>query len=583
MNKPGQLLYDGGAHARTPLSVESDLICEIYGTALNPERYERLVDSWEKALAVASPLAGSPLDPQAASRHVGQAERIFDTTTPFPEIDKLFAVYEHLPALLLSKDGVVLRANPKAQSLLAPDTTCQAQSRADRPRDAGQERRTAQGLLRGKLPGSVVRRLPVDIEGSTACEFVILFDRAAISRVAGQIARAFDLTAAEQEVLGLSLQGLSRKEIAVHRDVSPETVKKQTKRIFDKTGAQSQLELTLISASMYRDPPLADPSVGGGKGRACALPFFDDEELICDGSRTVTYRAFGAPGGETLLFFHGTYGFCQWPALAEKEAARRGYRVIVPIRPGYGNTSGREAGEDVLDRIFEDILLILDRETAGKVTLVSLENDSFLAFCFAERFPGRVAGLVAFAGVLPMTREVQYSRMDKWHRFVVGTARYTPSLIPLVARGGFHFAARIGREEFVRQVYGSSRPDVAVMADATAREAILTGTRVAVSPRHLAHRAYAQEMCEFARGDWKRAVQATRDTIPVRFINGATDPIAPPETVAEFREDYPWITFEVHEDAGQFIFFSHWSRLFPALADTVLPQKAVMGAGRHSV
>jgi len=556
----------------------TDFICEIYDAALNPERYECLVDAWDKALAGASNLDTPPLDPQAARRHVGQAERIFDSGTPFPHIEKLFAVYDHLPAFLISDDGVMLRANARADALLGAGAACPSVRGRFEPRGANQpdtRNRSARQLLDGNLPGSVVRRMPVEFEEAKPCSFVILFDRAANSRVAGQIARAFDLTEAEEAVLGLSLQGLSRKQIAAQRGVSPETVKKQTERVFAKTGAQSQLELTLISASMYRDAqPAAQPSPGLDV-RACALPYFDDERVLCDGSRVVTYRCFGDPDGTPLLFFHGTYGFCRWPAAAEQEAARRGYRVIVPVRPGYGNTTGAEQGQDVLSRIFEDICLILDREGAGAATLVSLENDSFLAFSFAERFPRRTSGIIAFAGVLPMTREIQYRRMDKWHRFVVGTARYTPSLIPLVVRGGFNFAARIGREEFVRQVYGSSPPDLAVMNDPAAREAILAGTRVAVSPRHLAYRAYAQEMREFARGEWKPAVEATRNRLPVYFINGTTDPIAPPETVEEFREDYPWITFELHEDAGQFVFYSHWPRLFAALAETAgCPQQA---------
>lgn len=537
----------------------ADFVCEIYGTALAPEVYERLVDSWERAIERAGTLEAPVLDAEAAQRHVSQAEQILDGGAPFPDIDRLFSLYAHLPALLVSEDGVVLRANAKADALLGNRQPCGGQGGG-----LPQANAQVQWLLNGRLPGSVLRRIPITLEGSMPCDFVILFDRAVNARVAEQMAQAYDLTEAETEVLSLSLQCLSRKEIAARRTVSPETVKKQTERIFAKTGAQSQLELTLISASMYRDGQGAE-APARPELRARPLPYFADERVLRDGDRMVTYRVFGEPHGRPVLFFHGTFGFCCWPEAAEREAARRGYRVLVPIRPGYGNTTGTEPGQQVLTRIFEDACLILDREGVTSAAVVTLENDSFLGFCFAERHPERVQSLVAFAGVLPMTREVQYRRMDKWHRFVVGTAHYTPALIPLVARGGFHYAARIGREEFVRQVYGDSPPDVRVLNDAAARDSILTGTRIALSPRHLAHRAYAQEMREFALGDWKSAVEATRNHLPVHFVNGATDPIAPPDTVQEFREDYPWIAFEMHEDAGQFIFFSHWQRLFPAL------------------
>ncbi|SIS78471.1 alpha/beta fold hydrolase [Phaeovulum vinaykumarii] len=550
----------------------SAVVCEIYGAALNPAHYERLVDAWERAIARTGGPRLPALDPEAARRHAEQAGQILESGAPYPDIERLFALYGHLPALLMSADGVVLRLNAEAEAALAAGAPPETED-ADAPVETTPEdlalpsdlSPAARWLLGGRMPGSVVRRIPVPFDEGAPCSFVILFDRAANARVAGQIARAFDLTEAEEEVLSLSLQCLSRKQIAARRSVSPETVKKQMERIFAKTGAQSQLELTLISASMYREGQSTAPAAP--RAPHPGPPYFRDERHLHADGRTISYRVFGDPDGQPLLYFHGTFGFCLWPESAEREAARRGYRVIVPIRPGYGNTSGLAPGTDTLAGIFADIRKILTREGVRACTAVTLENDSFLAFSLAARHPEILRGIVAFAGVLPMTRDAQYRRMDKWHRFVVGTAHYTPALIPLVARGGFHFAARIGRAEFVRQVYGDSPADVALLQRPETRQAILNGTRVTLSPRHLAHRAYAQEMREFARGDWGGAVAGARGRLPVHFVNGATDPIAPPETIAEFREDYPWISFEMHEAAGQFIFFSHWPRLFAVLAE----------------
>ncbi|PTV96482.1 pimeloyl-ACP methyl ester carboxylesterase [Rhodobacter aestuarii] len=525
------------------------LIGEIYHTALNPDQYERLVDIGLQSLARIDHLGG-PQDPQGASRHVAQAGSILDSSGPYPEIARLFTLYRHLPALLLSSTGKVLHANPRATTLLG----------------GANEWPRAQAA-NAMLSNVVMRRIPVRFEEAEDCSFTVLFDRASQARLTEELAESFDLTEAEGDVLRLSLQGLSRKEIAQQRHVSPETVKKQIERILTKTGAASQQELSLMSAALWRDislPPQHLPKAA--PPQAAYLPYFCDEVQLETEGRRITYRCFGDPQGVPVLFFHGTFGFCRWPMAAEQEAKRRGLKVIVPIRPGYGNTNPADDAE-VPNRIFEDIRAILIQEGARQVPIITLENDSFLGFLFARAYPERVSGLIAFSGVLPVTRKAQYSRMDKWHRFVVGTAYYTPSLIPLVAQGGFHFASRVGRTEFVRQVYAGSPPDLALMQDPAAREAILDGTRVALSPRHLAHKAYAQEMRIFARGDWRPAVEAARDRFPVIFINGTTDPIAPPETIAEFREDYPWIDFELYENAGQFVFFSHWSRLFARLSE----------------
>ncbi|MFD2173230.1 helix-turn-helix transcriptional regulator [Rhodobacter lacus] len=540
-----------------------DLLCEIYHTALNPEDYERLVDTGLGALALNAPEKrpeGFPerprerlIDPMMAARHVAQAGTILGQSAPFPEVERLFTLYRHLPALLIAPDGVVLRANAQAAA-----------------RVPGMARLPADFAQTGSLAGTVTRRIPLRYEGTQEAVFMVLFDPESQTRLAAELAASFDLTAAEADVLRLSLQCLGRKEIAQRRGVSPETVKKQIERILTKTGAGSQMELSQIGAALWRDPAPPAPGVAAPEGPA--LPYFPDERSLLHAGRRVSYRVFGAPEGQAVVFFHGTFGFCRWPQAAEAEAARRGLKVIVPIRAGYGNSAPVPAGAAMPAAIFADIAAILAQEGVTRAPVVTLENDSALGFGFARAFPELVTGLIAFAGVLPVTRKVQYRRMDKWHRFVVGSAHYTPVLLPLVAQGGFHFAARIGREEFVRRVYAGSPPDVALLADPSAREAILDGTRVALSPRHLAHRAYALEMRAFARGAWARAVTALRDRLPVVFVNGATDPIAPPPTIAEFRADYPWITFELHEDAGQFVFFRHWARLFVHLAEMMAPR-----------
>lgn len=50
------------------------------------------------------------------------------------------------------------------------------------------------------------------------------------------------ITPRETEILHLMAQGSMNKEIACHLNISPETVKKHIKNIFQKTGAQNRIE-----------------------------------------------------------------------------------------------------------------------------------------------------------------------------------------------------------------------------------------------------------------------------------------------------------------------------------------------------
>ena len=578
-------------------ALAGDLVAELYGAAVDPRGFERLVDAWDRAAAAPAPAAGifAPLPAAIARRHAAQAERIYEAGAAYPAVERLFTLHDHLPAFLLAGDGAVLRANAKAEALLSGLSPAERRSRIAALQ--------APGPAPTPAAGGIARRVSVPLDGEPPATFAALFDPADTARAAERMGAAFGLTEAETAVLALSLQALPRKRIALIRGVSPETVKKQIERVLAKTGAGNRAELTLFGAAMQLDAaqeealaeaeaqariaapegappgtpdgtPPGTPDTPAGACRAPArprgapLPYFADERALIHEGRAVTWRSFGDPGGAPLLFFHGTYGFCRWPAAAEAEAARRGVRAIIPIRPGYGGTDPGPDGARPEARIFADIDLILAAEgVAAPVHVVSLENDSWLALSWAAQAPARAARITAFAGVLPITRDAQFRRMDKWHRVVVGAARHTPALLPVIVRGGFHFAARAGREAFVARVYDGSPPDRALMRRPEAREAILSGARIAMSPRRLAHRAYAAEMIAFARGDWAAAVAALEGRVPVRFVNGATDPIAPPETIGEFRADHPWISFELHEDAGQFVFFSHWRRMFEAAQD----------------
>lgn len=520
----------------------------MYGAAMNPERYQALVDAWEAMMPTSGELAPVNLDAVAAARHVEQALRILEGDAPFPDLEGLFAVYDHLPAFLFTADGMLVRMNESAAQHFVSAPTVRTQANV--------------GEVLGAETTLFSREIPIRVEDGVEYSFFIYFDKGAVSSTAERIAEAFYLTRAEREVLALTLQGLSRKELALKRQVSPETVKKQVERIFAKTGTQSQLELTLMSSSMYRDAEQRGDRLVPSIPSAVYTPYFDDERSFVHDARTITYRVFGAQAGRVVVAFHGTYGLCRWPDEAEKQFEKNNFRVIIPIRPGYGNTSGGSERGLATPTIFSDLDLILDREAVDEVDLLSMENDSFLAFQYAANRLDRIRSLTAFAGMLPMTRDEQYRRMDKWHRFVQGTARYTPALIPLVVKAGFRFAARVGRQEFVKQVYGSSAPDLAVLAEPELFAAIMAGSQVALSPKHLAYKAFAAELVEFAKADWIDAVNACEDVFPVRMINGATDPIAPPDTLANFQADFPWIHFECHWDAGQFIFFTHWQRFF---------------------
>jgi len=212
-----------------------------------------------------------------------------------------------------------------------------------------------------------------------------------------------------------------------------------------------------------------------------------------------------------------------------------------------------------LDTVFiEDTMQILDAEKVENCPIITLGSDSFYGVQLARLYPERINALVACAGVLPMTRKEQFERMEKWHRFILAGAKYTPHLLPFMVKAGFLLARKIGKRGFLHAVYGNSPADVATFEDPEIFEALVTGSEVALSETHSAHDAFARMLLGRQNGDWSADVDEIKGKLPVVFLNGMDDPQVPPGTLKDFKEDHDWIDFRTYDDSGQLLFFLHW-------------------------
>ena len=172
--------------------------------------------------------------------------------------------------------------------------------------------------------------------------------------------------------------------------------------------------------------------------------------------------------------------------------------------------------------------------------------------------PGAITALVACAGVLPLTRREQFERMEKWHRFILAGAKYTPHLLPFMVKAGFLLARKIGKRGFVHAVYGQSPADVDTFENPDVFEAMVTGSEVALSEDHSAHAAFSTQLLGRQQTDWSEDLERLRGRLPVIFMNGLQDPQVPEATLREFQAEYDWIDYRIYADAGQLVFFRHW-------------------------
>ncbi len=561
----------------------NDVISRLYDVALDPGRYEALLDQWESVVGpvrrTAHDRMAQVLDDPTIAEHFNRAGAFLDNLkTNDNEISQMLAGFDKVAALLISRDMKVLDLNSAARQSLGINVNDKLSAlpidEQDRVALANQ---VAKMLADGSPAPSVFRVRSADhgqiiVFHMRLCTFqsappvvtVVTSHLRWPDNFSEMLSSAFELTAAETDVVRALIDCASVREIAERRGRAIDTVRAQVKSILAKTETNSQIELVRLVLSMMdiagftgetdQSPKLVSQGYG-------TLQPIDFQSVYQNDGRRTDYISFGDPRGRACLFLPMDYGLIRWPASAEHAAAQANIRVIVPIRGGYGASDPIPRNHDFAQQVAQDILTILETEKVTQCPIISLGSDFHFAAQLHRERPGLVSAILASSGVLPLSRPEQYERMDKWHRFILASARYTPKLLPFMVKAGFHLARKGGKSAFVQSVFGKSQADLQTFENPEVFEAMLTGSEVALSDRHSAHDAFAAQAIYQQRNDWRDVVYDLQDAVPVHFFSGQQDPEIHRDTLDEFQQDYPWIDFNIYPDAGQLLFFRHWPDL----------------------
>ena len=567
----------------------NEAIDRLYDVALDPERYETLLDVWESAVgplrAQADFSALRLLDDPMMASHFHRAGEFLDRVDLSKQTDDIQSIllpFGKVSAFVLDGGLGVKAVNTAATERLSLTASSKLADLAVHSEDLDAIGKTVRSLLAGELQDTAVLRVRALSRG----HFVVLrlqrcqtaggapLVLAASSEVGWPngfndiLRRAFNLTAAETDIVQSLVECCSVSDIAVQRGRSVDTIRAQVKSIQAKTETHSQVELVRLAlsvmdmANLTLDTQLQPRLVSKGFATLVERTY---QTLTTPDGRRLDYLVLGAPDGKPVLFLPLDYGLLRWPASAEAEATRRGWRVIVPVRAGYGLSDPLPKKASFDDAVIMDTMQVLETEKVTRCPIVSLGGDSYYGIRLARLYPDRFTAVIACAGVLPITRAEQFERMEKWHRFILAGAKYTPHLLPFMVKAGFLLARKIGKRGFVHAVYGNSPSDVATFEDPEVFEAMVTGSEVALSETHSAHDGFSRTVLGAQNGDWTEDVSAIKGKLPVIFLNGTDDPQVPPETLADFQREHDWIDFRVYDDAGQLIFFRHWPDVIKVL------------------
>jgi len=566
-----------------PNILAQEIIDRLYEVAIDPARYEELLDQWEtmigpyrRAQGVDTPIALSALDFES---HFRRASLVLDGLSAADPDDGspeyMVTRFETSASFTVGRDLKIGAANTPAASTLGlkpgtkltdlPLETDDREALAERITRILASNRDEPVLFRARLkdqPRLILFQLRA-MRRDDHPPFVIAVTSELLWPAGFEnfLSTVFNLTQAETQVLRALSECHSVSDIAKMRDRSVDTVRAQLKSILSKTETRSQTELirltlsTMDIANFTVDAAATAPAESKGFETLAPRPY---HTLHLPDGRRFDYLILGDPAGRPCLFGPQDYGLTRWPASAEKEAKKRKIKVIVPVRAGFGESSPLPRGALLSQTISEDYAHLLDHLGVAACPFLSMGGDVFFSASFHERFPERVTAIIACAGILPLSRPEQYERMHKWHRFILAGARYTPHLLPFMVKAGFALARKLGKRRFIHAVYGDSPADVETFEEPEVYEAMVVGSEVSLSKDHIAHAAFSGEVIEQETTDWSASIKHLEGRCPVFFINGLQDPQVPPATLQEFQTDYPWIKFVIYSDAGQLIFFKKW-------------------------
>ncbi len=202
------------------------------------------------------------------------------------------------------------------------------------------------------------------------------------------------LTDAETKVAVASLQEVSAEEIAHRLGIRPYTVRDHLSSIYAKLGITRKPELIqfLLACQLFQiDQTLPAASLSN-------LP--EPHFLVLRDGRRLCYFEHGSPAGMPVLLFHNVMGSGhELPPNVYELACRLNLRIVVPERPGYGESDPlprRGHADNALD--MEELLAALGID---EVVLMGHSIGCMHAYATASHLGPRVRRVIM---VSPMPR-----------------------------------------------------------------------------------------------------------------------------------------------------------------------------------
>ncbi|WP_424943155.1 alpha/beta hydrolase [Aliiroseovarius crassostreae] len=498
---------DDSAQAVSNLDLE--IVSDTFRSIVDQDAFDKLILNWNQKLNALETADGS-WGNRFASAFIAQLDAAGDTLDRLDvsdHSDPLERIVSEVagPAIVLSPDLRVASINVEGINSFGTNTGAFfCEDRVDPAsrkmfdavvRAANQRGNAAQSVIHIIDQGQDDAAFPAEIFLSWLPNqpkpyiAIRTLELAWSSATSNRLKQAFDLTDAEVEVGRQFFQLCDLTLVAEKRGVSRHTVRTQMKTIMSKTGASSQADLIRLFA-MVASRQLLETK---GLRSTWRDPLDREKIIVTPEGRKIAWTWMGDPKGTPVIFLRGMAMGYLLPAQAEGLLTKARIKLLIPSRPGYGNSSLHEDLSPLEDNrtLLHDFMTALELKTCVGVGL----SDGIIPILAEQDLhPDRFCALVSvgFNGCL---NRAAFRKLPVPQATLLRLGKYAPDLLELIAKLGFRMMQKHGLDWYLERAHASTpldlqtcrSPETATLVRDACAHLAVQGTRPFVRDMQMFH------------------------------------------------------------------------------------------------
>jgi len=365
----------------------------------------------------------------------------------------------------------------------------------------------------------------------------------------------FGLTAAESRVTQQLAMGLTVEEAAQQLGIKLSTVRTHVQRVFSKVGVTRQPDLlrAIFSSPLWLewDASIKEPVFGAHY--LASLTGDESHWLRLGGGRRMAYSDLGDPKGLPVIMMHKLMGSRHLRPSDEGVLEREGIRLIIPERPGNGDSEPQD-GRSVLGWP-DDIAALTEHLKIDQFAVVGHSAGTSYALATAYALPKRVLAISIVAGMPPFISLEDIRDYATEFRAGLIVGKYAPVLLPSVLRIVRNAIRKNPYRYIERTLRNAADSDRKVFADPAFRAKYAASLLAGVA---WGDQGVMPEVLLLAK-DW--GFDFSGINIPCTFWHAERDSMVAIAGTKRLVNALPNSRLRIVDEAGHYVMFSHWNEI----------------------